>query len=192
VNTKWLNIQTTLDAGGVALLPTETVYGLAARADMAEAISKVYAIKGRNFDKPLAVCVRDINQAETLAYFDDTSARLAASYWPGPLTLVLDLREGAVLDPRVTGDINGTRTIALRCPDAQWRQAIGAPLGLTSANRSGQPDCIEYSAAMTELGHEVTASLPAQAPLSGQPSSIIRVEKGQLTLLRQGALEISL
>jgi len=165
----WSNIQMALDAGDVALLPTETVYGLAARADMPNAISKVYAIKGRDFDKPLAVCVRDINQAETLAYFDDTSAHLAVSYWPGPLTLVLDMREDAVLDPRVTGDINGT-----------------------SANRSGQADCVRYADAMSELGDEVAVGLSANASLSGQPSTIIRVEKGHLSILRQGALEISL
>jgi len=188
----WLNIQPALEAGDVVLLPTETVYGLAARADMAEAISKIYAIKGRHFDKPLAVCVRDIEQAKTLAYFDDTSARLAAAHWPGPLTLVLDVRTETKLDPRVTGKMNNTHTIALRCPDALWRSSIDVPLGLTSANRSRQPDCIEYKDAMNELGDEVAASLAAEAPLSGKPSTIIRVENGKLSILRQGALEISL
>jgi len=110
----WSEIKTALDAGEVVILPTETVYGLAARADMADAVSKIYDIKGRDFDKPLAVCV------------------------PGSLTLVLNVKDGTALDPRVTSNSSGVATIALRCPDADWRADISDPLALTSANRSGR------------------------------------------------------
>jgi len=186
----WAKIETALEAGGVVLLPTETVYGLAARADRPDAISKIYAIKGREFDKPLAVCVRDIEQAKTLVRFDTTSEQLAQTYWPGSLTLVLDAQ--AEFDTRVTGQANGSATLALRCPDVEWRKSIVTPLALTSANRSGAPDCISYDAAMDELGDEIAASLSSTAKLSGAPSTIIRAENGQLTVLRQGALEVSL
>jgi len=133
----WSEIKTALDAGEVVILPTETVYGLAARADMADAVSKIYDIKGRDFDKPLAVCVKDIEQAKTLAHFDVLSQQLAERYWPGSLTLVLNLKDGTALDPRVTSNSRGVATIALRCPDADWRTDISEPLALTSANRSG-------------------------------------------------------
>lgn len=186
----WPNILTALEASGVVLLPTETVYGLAARIDRPDAISKIYAIKGRDFDKPLAVCVRDIEQAKTLAHFDCASEQLAGRYWPGSLTLVLNAQ--ADLDPRVTGEANGTRTVALRCPDVDWRNAMDVPLALTSANRSGAPDCVSYAEAMDELGDEIAASLSTDEKLSGAPSTILRAVGGKLSVLRQGALEVTL
>ncbi len=188
----WSDIKTALDAGEVVILPTETVYGLAARADISDAVSKIYDIKGRNFDKPLAVCVKDIDQAKTLAHFDVLSQQLAERYWPGSLTLVLNLKEDAALDPRVTSNSSGVSTIALRCPDADWRSDISEPLALTSANRSGEPDCVNHAEAAAELGEEVAASLSTDAPLSGAPSTVLRVENGKLTVFRQGDLKVEL
>jgi len=188
--TDWADIESALEAGGVVLLPTETVYGLAARVDRPDAIAKIYAIKGRDFDKPLAVCVRDITQAKTLAHFDDASEQLAAKYWPGSLTLILEAR--TTLDPRITSDRQKPQTVALRCPDIDWRNYMDVPLALTSANRSGEADCVNYDEAIDELGDEITASLSTDEMLSGAPSTIIRSECGKLTVLRQGALEVSL
>ena len=188
----WSDVKTALDAGEVVILPTETVYGLAACADMSEAVSKIYDIKGRDFDKPLAVCVKDIEQAKALAHFDMLSQQLAERYWPGSLTLVLNLKDCTDLDPRVTSNINGVATIALRCPDADWRANISDPLALTSANRSGEPDCVNHAEAMTELGQEIAASLSTDAPLSGAPSTVLRVENGKLTVFRQGDLRVEL
>lgn len=188
----WAKIKTALDAGDVVILPTETVYGLAARAENASAVSKIYDIKGRDFDKPLAVCVKNIAQAKTLAHFDTLSQRLVERYWPGSLTLVLNLKNNVELDPRVTSDIKGVKTIALRCPDAAWRAHIDTPLALTSANRSGAADCVSHADAMNELGGEVAASLSTDAPLSGAPSTVLRVENGKLTVFRQGDLKVEL
>lgn len=190
--TDWAELKTALDAGDVVILPTETVYGLAARADDPTAVSKIYEIKGRDFDKPLAVCVKNIAQAKALAHFDTLSQRLVERYWPGSLTLVLNLRGDTDLDPRVTSEISGVRTIALRCPDASWRANIKEPLALTSANRSGQADCISYDAAMAELGEETAGGMGSDAPLSGAPSTVLRVENGKLTVFRQGELRVEL
>lgn len=186
----WESIESALNAGDVVLLPTETVYGLAARADNADAVSKIYAIKGREFDKPLAVCVRDIAQAKKLAIFDTESQRLAEAHWPGSLTLVLNTKTDFTLDLRVTGDMQGVQTVALRCPDAKWRASIKTPLALTSANRSGEADCVDHAAAMREMGNEIAASLSTDEPLSGAPSTIIRVDAGKLSILRQGDLKV--
>ncbi len=102
-----------LRGGGLVAVPTETVYGLAARADSAEAVAAIYRAKGRPDFNPLIVHVADLAMAERLAVFDERARDLAARFWPGPLTLVLPLRDGAPIAPAVTA---GLPTIALRMP----------------------------------------------------------------------------
>ena len=75
--------------GGLVAMPTETVYGLAARADSADAVAQIYRTKGRPDFNPLIVHVASLEMARDLAQFNDIAERLAAKYWPGPLTLVL-------------------------------------------------------------------------------------------------------
>src|SRR5512143_3174667 len=102
-----------LRAGKPVAVPTETVYGLAARADSADAVAAIYRTKGRPDFNPLIVHVTDLAQAEELAVFDVRARQLAAAFWPGALTLVMPLREGARIASAVTA---GLPTIALRCP----------------------------------------------------------------------------
>ena len=82
-------INAALNNGGVALLPTETVFGLACRAMNQNAVDKIYAIKGREFDKPLAVCVHSLEQAEDLGTFNPLARKIAHEYWPGPITIIV-------------------------------------------------------------------------------------------------------
>ncbi len=125
-------------AGETVAVPTETVYGLAARADLADAVAAIYAAKGRPGFNPLIVHVPDLASAEAIAIFDDRARQLAAKFWPGPLTLVLPLREEARIAPAVTA---GLPTVALRCPAHPVMRAVleasGLPLAAPSANRSG-------------------------------------------------------
>jgi L-threonylcarbamoyladenylate synthase len=125
-------------AGEAVAVPTETVYGLAARADSPQAVAAIYAAKGRPGFNPLIVHVPDLASAETIAIFDGRARQLAAKFWPGPLTLVLPLREEARIAPAVTA---GLPTIALRCPAHPVMRAVleasGLPLAAPSANRSG-------------------------------------------------------
>src|SRR4051812_33267858 len=94
-------------------MPTETVYGLAAAATGAGAVARIYAAKGRPDFNPLIVHVAGLGQAERIGVFDKASCRLAEAFWPGPLTLVVPLREASGIAPRVTA---GLPTIALRAP----------------------------------------------------------------------------
>ena len=125
-------------AGEAVAVPTETVYGLAARADSPQAVAVIYSAKGRPGFNPLIVHVPDLASAETVAIFDGRARQLAAKFWPGPLTLVLPLREEARIAPAVTA---GLPTIALRCPAHPVMRAVleasGLPLAAPSANRSG-------------------------------------------------------
>jgi len=173
------NITKILDDGGVCILPTETVYGIACHADNVEAIDRIYAIKGRGFDKPLAVCVHDMTAAQKLARFDRVSEQLADKFWPGSLTLVLPV-EKKTLDKRCYQG----ETIALRCPDIGWRESFSLPLALTSANKSGEPAA---TTAQTDL--DVDVVLDAGPSREKVPSTILLVKDRKIKCLREGALK---
>jgi len=168
-----------INEGGICILPTETVYGIACRADNAAAVERIYAIKGRGFDKPLAVCVSDVDMAQGLAEFCPMASRLAKEFWPGALTLVLPAKTKH-LDARCYQD----ETIALRCPDIAWSKNLAAPLALTSANRSGEPTA---TTAQTEL--DVDAVLDDGPSREKIPSTILLVQDGKIKCLREGALK---
>jgi L-threonylcarbamoyladenylate synthase len=145
-------------AGEPIAVPTETVYGLAGRADSGEAVARIFAAKGRPSFNPLIVHVADLAQAEALAMFDERARRLAARFWPGPLTLVLPIMPGAALAALATA---GLGTVALRVPAHRAMRALleatGLPLAAPSANASG-------SISPTRAGH-VLKSLGGRIPL---------------------------
>ena len=127
-----------LRAGGLAGMPTETVYGLAADATDPDAVARVYAAKGRPSDNPLIVHVADPDRARTLVSdWSEACERLVRRFWPGPLTLVLP--HGGRVGPGVTA---GHATVALRSPAHETAQglllAVDRPLVAPSANRSGE------------------------------------------------------
>ncbi len=103
-----------LHAGQIVALPTETVYGLAADAARADAVAAIYRTKGRPDFNPLIVHVPDLAGAEKIAMFDTRAKKLAAAFWPGPLTLVLPLKAGAEIAPAVTPGFRRSRCAAPR------------------------------------------------------------------------------
>ena len=107
-----------LQEGGLVALPTETVYGLAARADRDESVAAIYRAKGRPSFNPLIVHMADTDAARRLDVLDERAERLAAAFWPGALTMVLPLHPDAGIASAVTA---GLSTVALRCPAAdEW------------------------------------------------------------------------
>ncbi len=143
--------------GGCVAVPTETVYGLAADATDSAAVAGIYAAKGRPSFNPLIVHLPDLAAAEAIAAFDDTARDLAARFWPGPLTLVLPVRAGAVAR-LVTA---GLDTVAVRVPAHRAMQALlaatGRPLAAPSANASNR-------ISPTRAAH-VLATLDGRIPL---------------------------
>ncbi len=128
-----------LGAGQLVAFPTETVYGLGARADDAVAVGRIYAVKGRPADKALSVLVPDVMIARrAAAHWPASAERLARAFWPGPLTLVVQ-RAGLVVDEVVAGG----PTVALRVPDhptaLDLLRRCPFPIAAPSANRSGKP-----------------------------------------------------
>ena len=179
-----------LGAGDLVALPTETVYGLAARADSAAAVAAIYRAKGRPDFNPLIVHVASLAHAEELALFDNRARKLAAAFWPGALTLVLPVRANARIAPAVTA---GLPTIALRCPAHPVMRAVleksGLALAAPSANRSGavSPTRAEHVAA--SLGAQIGLILDGGACSAGIESTIAALrENGDWQVLRLGPI----
>ena len=176
-----------LRAGGLVAVPTETVYGLAARADDGAAGAGIYAAKGRPSFNPLIVHVADVGQAETLALFSPLAHALARAFWPGPLTLVLPRRADAAVASLVTA---GLETIALRWPAHPVMQALVravGPLAAPSANAAGRISPTRASHGVESLDVPVNDAGPCAA---GVESTIVAVEAGGWRLLRPGALAV--
>lgn len=128
-----------LQAGELVAFPTETVYGLGADARNGQAVAEIYAAKGRPSFNPLIVHVADVQAARSLCIWSDTAQTLADAFWPGPLSLVLPLRDGHGLSSLVTA---GLPTVALRVPAHPTAHKLlehfGGPVAAPSANPSGQ------------------------------------------------------
>jgi len=180
---------TTLNNGGVAILPTETVFGLAGRADHQETVDRLYTIKGRNFDKPLALCVENLEMANSYGHMSGLASELARAFWPGPLSLVVKARHNK-LDSRLYGEnIKGQKTISMRCPQSDWRKALkGLPLALTSANPSGKAAPLNIEDAVSYIGESVDAILEGPPCPIGLSSTILAIKDRHITILRQGSL----
>ncbi len=179
-----------LRAGQLVAVPTETVYGLAARADSADAVAAIYRAKGRPDFNPLIVHVLDAAQAENIAVLDDRARALAAAFWPGALTLVLPLRGAARITPAVTA---GLPTIALRCPAHPAMRAVLAESGLAlaapSANRSGAVSPTTPQHVIASLGDRVPLVLDGGACASGIESTIVALRSdGGWQVLRPGPI----
>lgn len=180
----------TIRAGGTVAVPTETVYGLAARADRDDAVAAIYRAKGRPDFNPLIVHVADLAQAETLAQIDASARTLADRFWPGPLTLVLPRRDDAGLSAAVSA---GLPTVALRCPAHPVMRALiaatGLPLAAPSANRSGAVSPTSAAHVAASLGQRVDLILDGGDCARGLESTIVAIRPGGgWTLLRPGPI----
>lgn len=173
--------------GGCVAVPTETVYGLAADATDSRAVAGIYAAKGRPGFNPLIVHVPTPAAAEALAVFDDNARRLAAKFWPGPLTLVLPMRAGAGIAALVTA---GLPTIAIRVPAHDAMRALltatGRPLAAPSANASGSISPTRADHVLRSLDGRIPLVIDGGPTARGIESTIIACIDGQVRELRPG------
>ena len=163
-----------LTAGELVHLPTETVYGLAARADDPAAVVKVFEAKGRPRFNPLIVHIGDIAVAEAIGIFDDRARALAEAFWPGPLTLVVPVRDTSMACDLARA---GLDSVALRMPDHSLALQVlrGVAFGVVapSANRSGRPSPTTASDAREETGRYVKVSLDGGDCAVGVESTVV-------------------
>jgi L-threonylcarbamoyladenylate synthase len=180
-------------AGHPVAVPTETVYGLAADATNGEAVARIYDAKGRPSFNPLIVHVRDAGQAAEIALLGDEARSLASRHWPGPLTMVLPLREGAPLASLVTA---GLGTVAIRAPAhsaiRELLEATGRPLAAPSANASGTISPTRAAHVLATLDGRIPLILDAGPTHHGLESTIVALTGGAPRLLRPGPIDLGL
>lgn len=185
-----------LDADGTIVVPTDTVYGVAARIDRPEALLRLFDLKGWDHANPLAVLVADVSQARSLvdtAWFYDVARpvvdALMDAAWPGALTLVLPRSEGAQ-----AYDLGGDpATIGVRCPRSAVVRSIAervGPLVTTSANRSGDPTPSTASAAANSLAGSVGLVIDA-GPCTEPPSTVLDLTTVPFRVLRAGPVDVA-
>jgi len=177
-----------LKAGGLVAFPTETVYGLGADARHGEAVARLYAAKGRPSFNPLIAHVADAEAARRLARFDAAAEKLAAAFWPGPLTLVLPKRpDCGVADLALAG----LDSVAVRVPAHPVAHALLAafngPVVAPSANRSGHLSPTSAAHVLADLRGRIDMVIDAGPCAVGVESTIVAC-LGEPTLLRPGGL----
>jgi L-threonylcarbamoyladenylate synthase len=177
-----------LKAGGLVAFPTETVYGLGADATNAHAIAWLYDAKGRPAFNPLISHVTDATAARVLARFDADAAKLAAAFWPGPLTLVLPKADGCPVADLATA---GLDSIAVRVPHHDVAQkilaAFGRPIAAPSANRSGHVSPTTAAHVLADLRGRIELIVDGGATPVGVESTIVACLNKPM-LLRPGGV----
>jgi L-threonylcarbamoyladenylate synthase len=177
-----------LRTGELVAFPTETVYGLGADASDPAAVARIFAAKGRPVDNPLIVHLADAGELSRVAATITPLARsLAAAYWPGPLTLVLDARPEV---PRVT--TGGLDTVAVRVPGHPVATAVlgaaGIPVAAPSANRSGRPSPTTAAHVAADLGADVALIVDGGACPIGVESTVVDARGTGPVVLREGSV----
>jgi L-threonylcarbamoyladenylate synthase len=177
-----------LRAGALVAFPTETVYGLGADARSDTAVARIFEAKGRPRFNPLIVHVADAATAQRHVQWSDTADRLAAAFWPGPLTLALPLCEGHGISPLVTA---GLDTLAVRVPAHRAAQgllrAFDGPVAAPSANPSGRISPTTAGHVLAGLAGKIAAVVDDGPCAVGLESTILDLT-GIPTLLRPGGL----
>jgi tRNA threonylcarbamoyl adenosine modification protein (Sua5/YciO/YrdC/YwlC family) len=182
-----------LQRGELVVLPTDTVYGIAANAFDASAVAALLAVKGRGRQSPPPVLIPSAATVAGLATdVPEAAHKLAEAFWPGALTMILHAQ------PSLHWDLGETKgTVALRVPDHKIALALleeTGPLAVSSANLTGEPAATECQQAADHLGKAVAVYLDAGQSPKGEASTILDLtglsaEGGKIRIVRQGALQ---
>jgi L-threonylcarbamoyladenylate synthase len=180
-----------LRQGRLVAFPTETVYGLGGDAASDRAVAAIFAAKGRPRFNPLIVHVPGLAEAEALAVFDACARRLAAEFWPGPLTLVLPRRPAGGISLLASA---GLDTLAVRAPSHPVARALllmaGRPVAAPSANRSGRVSPTEAAHVAAEIGDKAALILDGGSSPVGLESTVLDLSGEIPVLLRPGGVTL--
>ncbi len=177
-----------LNAGKVIGFPTETVYGIGCDAANPLAVRQLYLMKNRSSDKPLQIMVKNAGVAKNVAALSPIAQKLAATFWPGPLTMVVAKRHDSDLAPEITK----TNTIGIRVPNHPAIQQIlnvfGRPMATTSANFSGKSEALTATEVEAMFEDEVGMVIDGGPATLGIASTVVDVASGDLKILRKGTI----
>ena len=172
--------------GGLVAFPTDTVYGLGTSAFSAQGIEAIFRAKGRDTSKAIAVLLGEVEQiGQVTSGLTEAAQRLAARYWPGPLTLVVPRH------PSLPENISPYPTIGLRLPDHAFARALiraCGPLATTSANRSGGENPLTAQDVLLQLGGHIDLLIDGGATPGGVPSAVVDCTAAQIKILRAGPI----
>jgi L-threonylcarbamoyladenylate synthase len=177
-----------LRAGELVVYPTETFYGIAADPLSPAALEKLFAIKGRDPQKPIALIAANSQMAFEVAREVPTIARrLASAFWPGPLTIVLPARKG--FPHQLVGPDGGVGIRVSPHPIARaLSDGLGKPITATSANRSGEEPATTVRAARESLGDKVKVFLDGGTSQASAPSTVVACDARGYRIIRAGAI----
>ncbi len=177
-----------LRRGELIVYPTETFYALGADASSPTALSRLLAVKVRDRDKPVALIAADSAMAFALAREVPSAARrLAAAFWPGPLTLVMPAKPG--LPDVLIGADGGIGVRVSSHPVArELARRLGRPITATSANLSGKPSAAALDQARAAFGDKVKVYLEGGMHDAARPSTVVGFDRGAIKVLRAGAI----
>jgi len=178
-----------LRAGEILIYPTETCYGVGVDARQSSALEKLLALKGRSAAQTLSILVGSSGAAGFWGDFSDPRARrLAECYWPGPLTLVVPAIS-RLPDAVISGDGSIGIRVSSHPIASRLAQGFGGPLTTTSANRSGEPSAVSLAELERYFGADSDVHLLAGGDLPpSKGSTIVKIESGDLKLLREGEI----
>ncbi|MDR0327305.1 MAG: threonylcarbamoyl-AMP synthase [Planctomycetaceae bacterium] len=186
-----------LQSGGVAVVPTETVYGLAVRLNDRRAVQKLIELKGRNENHPFALAFSRADAIEDICPdMSPLACRLARRCLPGPVSLVIDLPSESIfwkLPTEIQKAVSLQSSICCRVPDHPLLLTVlgemNEPIVLTSANKSGQGEMANVDQLIAELGHGIDLLIDNGSLASPKPSTIVKVAGNDYTVLREGVIK---
>lgn len=184
-------------AGGIAVVPTDTVYGLAVRLADSQAVSKLLKLKGRNKNHPFALAFSSVESINDFCTeMSPVAERLARRCLPGPLSLVLDILPESTfwkLSPDVQKVVSQQSSVCCRVPDHPLLLTVlselNEPIVLTSANKTGQGESINVKQIIAELGESIDLLLDDGPLALPKPSTIVKIVDHDYTVLREGSLK---
>ena len=174
--------------GGVAVFPTETVYGIGVNGTNENAIKKLYKIKNRPYDKPISLLVNSFDMINKVAKdISDTEYKLMKAFFPGPLTIILNKK--AIVPNILTANTN---TVGIRMPENEIALKLikyaNVPIATSSSNISGKPSRTNVQDIMRDFEDEVDIYIDEGKSKIGLASTVVQIIDNKLHILRKGAV----
>ena len=175
-----------LKSGGLVAFPTDTVYGVGALAFDRMAVESIYTAKDRPVEKAIPILIGDVDDLAKVAIsIPEIALKLAAHFWPGPLTLVIPK------NPELSDIVSAGPTVGVRMPDNLFARSLlrtAGPMAVTSANLSGQPSPTTAGDVFSQLGKRIALIIDGGITPGGVPSTVVDCTSGEPQIIRSGPI----